>query len=143
MREIEYRGLAEIEGKKEWIKGYYVDGCIVGGVVEANEEYIALERWWPVDKGTVGQYTGVKDENGKKVYKGDIVKQHYFYEECSLSGVREKEAEIIGEVGIDEFGVCTFTKEGHVHYWLELLAEPEEQLEVIGNIYENRELLEV
>lgn len=50
---------------------------IVHGVMEANDEYISLEWWMPVDPETVSQYTGldpalVQDE--KLVFDGDIVK---------------------------------------------------------------------
>ena len=36
-----------------YVYGWYVDGFIVGEVIEANDEYIALEYWVPVDPETV------------------------------------------------------------------------------------------
>lgn len=68
MREIKFRGKSKlpaedmkmlgIEHDNGWVYGYYVDGYIVGPVVESTEEYIALEWWCPVHRETVGQYTG-------------------------------------------------------------------------------------
>ena len=36
-----------------YIYGWYVDGYIVGGMIEANDEYCSLEYWAPVIKDTV------------------------------------------------------------------------------------------
>ena len=36
-----------------YVYGWYVDGFIVGEVIEANNEYIAIEYWVPVDPETV------------------------------------------------------------------------------------------
>ncbi|MCW6665428.1 YopX family protein [Aerococcaceae bacterium NML191219] len=88
------------------------------------------------------QSTSVHDVNSREIHKDDIVKMHYFYEDRSSGAVREAEEEIIGVVGIDVLG--TYTEcEGYKYYWLNYLELPEEELEVIGNAYENPEILEV
>ena len=42
-----------IENENGYVTGYFVDGFIVGTVVEANDEYISIEWWCPVDADTL------------------------------------------------------------------------------------------
>ena len=84
MREIEFRGKPIFDDQDFWnecadliqedgfVYGNLINTkgghFIVGNVVEATEEYIDLEYWIPVDPETVGQYTGIKDKNGVKIF---------------------------------------------------------------------------
>ena len=84
------------------------------------------------------QFTGLHDKNGKEIYEGDIVKFHRFVQELGDGlGITEGEREIICEISFCESGVMLddvpFFSVGGIH---------EESFEVIGNIYENRYLLE-
>lgn len=90
---------------------------------------------------TLMQYTGLKDKNGKEIYEGDIIEFIFWtYHE------HEVETHYIGEIQIDEKLQSTtfvFTDSGKRRYYAlyELTFDSESDIEVIGNIYENPELL--
>ena len=135
MREILFRGKRLDSG--EWIQGDIVQFPVHGVVriVEQKPSYKDAE----VDSDTVGQYTGLTDKNGRKIFEGDIL-QGFWYGE----GVRAK------VVWIDDaatFGILySFRKSGEKTAWLnsswyKFTSESPCFPEIIGNIYDNPELL--
>lgn len=154
MREIKFRGKSKmpqeemddinIPHKNGWVFGnLIIDGgeaYIVSEVIECDSEYIALDWWVKVHTETVGQYTGLKDKNGKEIYKGDIV--HCL--EVSTNITREYVSEVFFEGGcwlVHESKVCDV--ELYLYDNSNPTKIPLTEIEVLGNIYENPELLEV
>lgn len=119
-REIKFRG-QQINTKK-WVYGYLYRNkglyVICENIRYAEEEPILLD--------TVGQYTGLHDKNGKEIYEGDIVKIKYRDED-------------IGKVIYEHNGFSIDVTNMNKNYGR--VSFVNNFIEVIGNIYDNPELL--
>ena len=120
MREILFRGKRLDNG--EWIQGDIVQFPVHGVVIiEQEPSYKDAE----VDSDTVGQFTGLTDKNGTKIFEGDIVDclEYYgevYYDHEGCFDLRDNTSEMCG---------------GFIGSY--------NSLKVVGNIHDNPELLEV
>ena len=128
MREILFRGKRIDNG--EWIEGFYVH--VPCGRMCKDEHLIQtlkldgrVNGLFNVDPETVGQFTGLTDKNGKKIFEGDIV--------CLYGELYNKIFSIVFAEGCFRLG----TKNGYACTLHNLTSA----LEVIGNIHDNPELL--
>ena len=146
MREILFRGRDE---QGQWQHGNLVrytedDGEQVTCIVSTARSEISAEVVFvPVDENTVGQYVGLKDCDGMKIYEGDIVRI-----EDNHSGDSSNE-EVKFFKGV--FGIDNWTKDTRnrslttMNFFMPRIGlyddEQEYKVKVIGNIYDNKELL--
>lgn len=131
MREILFRGrMLNID---EWAYGFYGSHSgresfiIKSPYIDTQNEIAAIDIV-EVSSETVGQYTGVNDKTGNKIFDGDIVSLdehdgHFLVEWFSIKG----KWHLSGKVCAYELDECGF---------------PERCAEIIGNIHDNPELLE-
>ena len=140
MREILFRGKRCDNG--EWAQGYYIradhhwhnhgihkDWITLGA--SANGGWFALHNKYAVKAETIGQFTGLTDKNGKKIFEGDII-------EWFAQG--ESERPDFGYIEYDEqsfaWRVCW---QKYDPDFMEGMQQ--EYISVIGNIHDNPELL--
>lgn len=121
-REIKFRGksIADID-RGEWVYGYLFN-------VEGEVAYIWNGVPHEVAADTVGQYTGLKDRNGKEIWEGDIIVQQGY------SGMRPM------LVRFDSGAFITGSHKGSSTPKRPMLIQP--RCKIIGNIHDNPELLE-
>lgn len=131
MREILFRGKRVDNG--EWVKGDPAGS--ICGTISKIEFYDGLTDCETVDviPETVGQFTGLTDKNGTKIFEGDIVT----YDKEYGGKTREK-----GTVYWCDGAFWVENVQNKEGYGL-LGALVNYQLEIIGNIHDNPELLEV
>lgn len=141
MRDIEFRGKRTDNG--EWVYGNLVRGCDekYAYIVEFGNRELC-RNYVNVNPETVGQYTGLKDKNGTKIFEGDMIKP--FGDEID---------KMVVEFNLGQFLLCLYGERGYMaeYGWEEsgnygcFEAEPlssyGDDIEVIGNIYDNPELL--
>lgn len=126
MREILFRGKRTDNG--EWVYGNLVRGCDekYAYIVEFGNNELC-RNYVNVDPDTVGQYTGLKDKNGTKIFEGDIGRRR---DDIFLIDWSEEKSAF---VMIFHDYICEIL----------YLEELWDDAEVIGNIHDNPELLEV
>ena len=160
-REIKFRGKRTDNG--EWVYGNLIkeseDCCIstddIG--IELDDDYWANSYGYPPSSSdfhitnihevipkTVGQFTGLKDKNGVKIFEGDILKMHQF-----LFDGNEYEKETIGVIKWGEYGWLLSQIDGKEvneymgykngegeTYLIHFYRLHEESFEIIGNIHD-------
>ena len=126
MREIKFR--AKPIEMEDWVYGFgvmtveYVDGSFSYHLYSNGGDYV-------VDPETVGQYPEIKDKNGVEIFEGDIVIREIF-----ARGAYNED--FIGEVKMYEGRWWIDNGNDAVPLWTEI-----EELSILGNIYQNPELL--
>ena len=135
MNNYKFRGKSAINGN--WIYGVGIK-YLPTGVCLLQENNINdntfMEVWHSVLSETVGQWTGLKDKNGKEIYEGDIIKHRtaislvvndFFYDACDFlyKGFFLKKIK-------SSYGYCLEFDKTNPEY------------EIIGNKFNNPELME-
>lgn len=130
MREIRYRGIGIAERK--WVFGsLWFDTRNKATLIWSEE----LKYWVRVDPATVGQYTGLKDEHGKEIYEGDVIRSPLSEDKTRPHRIfyHTGNAAFMGAL-VDRKELCYLRLDQD---WIYKFGK-----EVIGNIHDNPELIE-
>ena len=165
-REIKFRAKHFSGIIKEWFYGtpvptdfgsYYM----LEGKPEVFNNRLSFSKLYstPIDEDTIGQFTGLKDNNGTEIYEGDIlrVKEYenaasklFEYSEIESLNIEDckgnLEKEFISEVKYED-STFFISEDRYCDTYMAVLHSnmkhtcPIFEFEVIGNIYDNPELL--
>ena len=113
-REVKFRGL-RTDGKG-WAYGFPYSSVYD----EDIDQIVDGEYHYDVDPKTVGQFTGLHDKNGKEIYEGDIVTD-----------------------GVGKYKIVYDLKLAGYQPYCIFRDEPENYCEVIGNVFENADLVKL
>ena len=143
MREILFRGKRVDNG--EWIEGFFAKSGDKTFILIASDIAFGYVTMKEVLSETIGQYTGLTDKNGKKIFKGDILQGYQYLSEGHFNYY----AEVVYFENCPAFGLYTFknpnldTVNGIFSGNTEFMEDWESKnWEIIGNIHDNPEMLE-
>lgn len=133
----------ELPKDEQWVQGYLFDDgfengrVFVGGFVIEKYNGTACDDWavtgidfYEIDPNTICQCTGLKDKNGKLIWENDVA--NCLTEDCyGYIGWNESEAGFYFNVLLEDGGF----EEEHLYDY-------QDGIEVIGNIFDNKELVE-
>lgn len=147
MREVKYR--LWCKERQEMIdirKMYFEDGKLT--TISCVDHDSDFEYFTEDNDHVLMQYTGLKDKNGREIYEKDIVEIKHTYDYMAFDGYERSWTITKGEVVFNYagFDVKYLDRDGEP-VWsgitlMECLSDMVSEWEVIGNIYENPELLE-
>ncbi len=128
-----------------WVYGYLCDESYIN-TVDEDEYGGKFTSEMLIDPETVCQYTGLTDKNGRKIFEGDIITYQHDNDDCPFSNKDTKRR--IGRVYFQEFRSCFAVAEGKngsdmINQDLFKYVQNGNRVEVIGNIFDNPELMEV
>lgn len=136
MREILFRGKRADNG--QWVEGFYAKSGDKTFIIIDNDIAVGYVTMKEIIPKTVGQYTGLTDRNGTRIFEGDIVEMHGG---CDAMDMREYDIRcmvVYGRTGYGaDIGFAGAYKSG-----MRVSLMGEGSLTVIGNIHDNPELLE-
>ena len=136
MREIKFRAWDKRHNRFIVLEKIHFGENGPKGVYERNELSPTTPYIYSIEWIELMAYTGLKDKNGKEIYEGDIVSLKYLYDKRTTD-----KGQVVWREDKASFGLKSLKGLTNEVYELYQVTA-EHNLEIIGNIYENKELLD-
>ena len=137
MREILFKAKRIDNG--DWVQGYYMPRPNSPGKPRYYIVLVGEAKWYEIDLKTLCQYTGLKDKNGKRIWENDIAllrEEIQEYEWKAMVKFGNPNWEYNWGWQLVPIGECDMNKD--ILLWIDMEIA---NCEVIGNIFDNQELL--
>lgn len=149
MRDIKFRAKRSDDGR--WVYGDLVHTQKICTVTEKERtgktaKCVIRVSNYDIDVNTIGQFTGLYDENEKEIYEGDIVDWIFFYTGWKNGGAVECDTTVRGIIELHQGGFILKVIENDFEcagqYGISgLNTDTKSDVTIIGNIYDNKELV--
>lgn len=149
MHDILFRGRRKDNG--EWVEGYFVCdihneiGAIVNHIVNGNNSNPRIDKIFSVEPYTVGEFTGLTDKNGKKIFEGDILQNDQL--PYMVNGKSIYYHEVVWMNDVSAFGLYVHKNpkaraNGLSHGEMQYIEDfDSSDWEVVGNIHDNSDMM--
>jgi uncharacterized phage protein (TIGR01671 family) len=136
MREVLFRAISErVNGRRVWIYGDYIKAKLYDIIRDR-----AIDEQFIINGNTVGQFTGVFDKNGNKVFEGDLLEFTYVNDKHLAEVLFGEYALIQGDRGTSLGFYVKFVEiQNVITTWANEVRQG--HAVVVGNIHDNPELL--
>ena len=137
-REILYRGKSIYDN--EWIEGYFVGDNTIVKTEDMMYDlgYINDSRCYECYPESIGQFSGLCDNHGKKIFEGHIIKETWIFNDFSIPISHTGKA---SDIGVMEYNINSSYSEFRVKCKTIRDRGHDLEIEVVGNIYDNPDLL--
>ena len=132
----------DVPQKRHFVYGNLIKGepngdvdAIVGDLIEVTNEYVDPKWWCFIKKGSAEQFTGLKDNNGREIYEGDILQPVLSYTKRDIGKPFEvkKGNYVYGKWIAKDVSSKGFGVDGYYF---------SNEMRLVGNTHTNPELLE-
>lgn len=143
MRDIKFRGKGVADD--EWYYGDLIQSCLGTAWIITEDYTTATEDITlntcaspQIKQNTLGQYTGLHDKNEKEIYEGDILLAPVWFGSLKCVCIYQQENQVSSIQGFGLYSYDTYFQK----YRTLVESDEWDEFEVIGNIYDNPDLLE-